>query len=160
LKKRFLGMGALFMATSALLAVGMASPAQAATACRTNSKKFVIEGKSDVTVKIQLCVTRSGNDRRATAIVQWNAGDKFGTPFDGFLIKLRLEHDQVAMRTNTLEAAPWINNDNISRKAFWTTTYPSSARGSWTADATVSYNINDDGKGDKTWQLHGSPSIS
>lgn len=29
--------------------------------------------------------------------------------------------------------------------------------GQFTADGKIVYNINSDGEGDKTWQLHGSP---
>ncbi|MFF8291765.1 hypothetical protein ACF068_21385 [Streptomyces sp. NPDC016309] len=52
-----------------------------------------------------------------------------------------------------------MNNYPESARLLITPSHYSSVPAGWTADGVVTYNVANDGGGDKTWQLGGSPSI-
>lgn len=73
---------------------------------------------------------------------------------------MRLEYDDWTRTSWTTSIAGPVNANYRGFEAIETNLYISSASGGWTADATVSYDIDRDGKGAKTWPLTGSPQIS
>jgi hypothetical protein len=167
-------------ATSALLgtAVIVSTPAQAAAIqhCSTSSKTFALPGKPDVKVSVQLCVKRTYVESngyrhyRAWANkVTWDGTSWFvgGKRFNDFSILPRLEHGKTRIQDcdygicGHLQMAGQINQSEHG------TYYPKvtvvdvkTKAKSWTADGFVDYDISDDGKPTKTWQLSGTSSVS
>ncbi|WP_406282496.1 hypothetical protein [Embleya sp. NBC_00896] len=151
--------------STAALVVGLGTPAQAAITqnCRSNEKSFSIPGSRDVSVTVDLCVQRDGSRYRAKAYVSW--GSWAGMPsnaFDNFNVTLRLERNDATQKSQGVNLTSMINhpsdyNHNVSWPTAWVT---SSARGGWSADGVVDYDINNDGRGGKKWDLYGSPLIT
>lgn len=144
------------MLTLAGALVLVSTPASAATQCKNNSKEFPTDWyNADVTVK--LCVSSANGGHFAEAYVNWSEAGS--NKFDKFVIEVRLERYDADMAVVTCSMTAAINslsvgNDFCGRGSF------ASGSGGWTADGRVIYNINNDGKGDFTWSLTGSPSIS
>ncbi|MEJ3749228.1 hypothetical protein WEI85_38945 [Actinomycetes bacterium KLBMP 9797] len=154
------------LAASTLAIVGVtalsAAPAQAAT-CKTSAEKQFDTVGSNVWIKVQLCVEKvATNTHRAYAYVIWEGDDlHFGYRFEKFDLKLRLERNDADMDVYTCHAADAINNKATSSKWCGYATSYSTADGGWTADGSVTYNINNDGDGDQApWSLPGTPKIS
>lgn len=157
------GAAIVALATGAFVfGAGTTAHAANGSACRQQDKSFSIPGKPDISVTINLCVERNNGRHRAVADVSW--GSWAGVPknaFDNFNVKIRLERYDRDQKTRSVNLTPYINAPDryahhITIETAWST---SSADGGWTSDGAVSYNINNDGKGDATWSLHGSPEI-
>lgn len=152
-------------ATMMLVSAGglalVAAPAEAASKCSAqNEKSFDLPGKPDVWVGIILCIDRtSAGNGHAFANIQWDGSFLGGKRFDKFELQVRIErYDSVfddARCSFTTPLNNRIEGGGECGGAVWT----SSAKGGWSADGTVTYNVNSDGKGDMTWELHGSPLV-
>lgn len=151
------------------------APATAAVPdkCNANyqSKTFDTPG-SDVTFKIKLCVSLNSSTGKyhAYAMGSWSGGGNYVVgEMDKFRLGLRLERSDALMRYASCEfrsGINWIEADSfkpsdiptiISGECDLNTDSTNSGGGTWTADGKIIYNINNDGDGDKTWELAGSP---
>jgi hypothetical protein len=144
------------------MTVAVATPAQAAT-CKTSAEKRFDTVGSDVWVRVQLCVEKvATNTHRAYAYVIWEGDDlHFGYRFEKFTLNLRLERNDADMDVFSCSVADAINNKATDDKWCGYATSYSTADGGWTADGSVSYNINNDGDGvQDPWSLPGTPKIS
>ncbi|GAA3875903.1 hypothetical protein GCM10022243_46010 [Saccharothrix violaceirubra] len=148
-----LGLAALFATT------GTANAAP--SACRTSTKSFDIPNNLDPTVHIELCVRQDDADVIATAHVEWNRGSigTVGQAFDTFDFDLRLERDDVTQSRAACNVKDRINDQKNGDHYCYTSWKRKGSAKTWSADGTVKYNINNDGKGDYTWQLTGTPRI-
>ncbi|MFD7391357.1 hypothetical protein ACFV46_23140 [Streptomyces sp. NPDC059852] len=124
----------------------------------TNSahKEFDTTG-TNVTVYIQLCVWRTGSTYDAEAYVNWGGGGGL-RKFDAFRMEVRLEKNDAAMSYNDCNLVSAINENSTGSRDCGTAARSGSGSG-WTADATVLYNLDLDGEGEKFWDLTGTPKI-
>ncbi|MEV7910831.1 MULTISPECIES: hypothetical protein [Streptomyces] len=162
------------LALSCATTFGVA-PAAAAVPdkCNANyqSKTFDTPG-SNVTFKIKLCVSLNSSSGKyhAYAMGSWSGGGNYAVgEMDKFLLLLRLERSDAIMRAESCEfrsGINWVPSDSfrpsdmptiISGECDLNTDATNSGGGKWTADGKIIYNIQNDGDGDKTWELGGSP---
>lgn len=133
-----------------------AAPASAATKCKSNSDELPTEWfNADVTVK--LCVRSANGGHFADGYVNWS--DAGSDKFDKFVVQVRLERNNVSQAVDTCSMTAAINSTSVGDDFCGRGSFAGGS-GGWTADGKVIYNINNDGKGDITWELTGSPSIS
>lgn len=151
---------ATVMATMGVMVV-LPGSANAAQACYPNVKSFSIPGQLDPTVTIDLCVRTDGPDIVAEAHISWDRGTvgTIGTAFDAFTLNLRLEKNDADIKkatcdSNLLRAINSHRDGDYFCQTSWANKGSSKK---WSADGNVVYNINNDGDGNKTWSLHGSP---
>ncbi|WP_345681035.1 hypothetical protein [Yinghuangia aomiensis] len=118
--------------------------------------------KPDISFTIQLCITnRPAGAHEAFAKVTWGSWDGVDSRarFDKVTVQVRAEKYDVSKASATGNLTARMNADDDGGwlgSAYSTLNSP----GGWSADATVTYNVNDDGKGDMTWDVYGSPVIS
>ncbi|WP_433466198.1 hypothetical protein [Spirillospora sp. CA-128828] len=153
-------LGIATLATTGALVTG--SAAQAATAaCYDNEKTFSLPGKPDVWVGIELCIHHTSADRRvAHADVSWDGSFLGGKRFDGFEVLIRIERNDTVYDYEWCDFTDTINSEPSSSHWYCSVAYTSTADGGWTADGAVIYNVNNDGDGDKVWDLHGTPKVT
>lgn len=155
-------LGVATLATTGVLING--SSAQAATsACYDNQKTIALPGKPDVWVGVELCIYHTSADRRlASADVTWDGAFLGGTRFDLFEIIIRIERNDTVYNHLWCDFTAEINSEPSSGYSHWycPIAYTSAADGGWSADGSVVYNVNNDGKGDMVWDLHGTALIS
>ncbi|MGW0778312.1 hypothetical protein ACWGI0_28165 [Streptomyces sp. NPDC054802] len=158
-----------------------AAPAHAATAkqCSTTSKSFNLPGKPDVRVSATLCIQRTGvfggyrYYKAWLSKVTWNGTSSFigGTRFNHIDVLVRAEHG----RTRISNCAYGICERNyltsmINDREKGSKTYSSGASGygiafvktratNWTADATASFDIANDGIPTRKWELRGTRTV-
>ncbi|WP_460066790.1 hypothetical protein [Streptomyces sp. YKOK-I1] len=137
-------------------------------ACTLYQEKSFSTPGSDVKVWIKLCIEYySEGGYEATAYYKWSGSG--GTDlddnrkFDQFDIQVRVEqHDpddgDIVKAARVCDA-----RYNINTTDSWSGSCPkwySHSRAlTWSADGTVTYDIDRDGKGAYTWELGGSPQI-
>ncbi|CAL9636495.1 hypothetical protein [Streptomyces sp. enrichment culture] len=125
--------------------------------CRgTQHKEFATPG-TDVDFYITLCVWRTGSRYDAEAFGSWSDGGGI-RKFDAFRVEIRLEKNDGAVTYNSCNYRDAIN-DNSSRGFTCGTASAVGSGNGWTADATILYNYDMDGKGEYFWNLTGSPVI-
>lgn len=150
----------------------VASPAAAAdgTKCTgVQSKSFNLPNKSDITVYVYLCFISQSGRAYAQARATWRYNSvPLGSihKFDRFDIDLRLEHrdtegggDTVLTRTTCTHWLGWVND------ATWPESYDLACdvsrsyytAGYWSTDATIIYDIDNDGGGSADWDVTGTP---
>ncbi|GIG90417.1 hypothetical protein [Plantactinospora endophytica] len=152
---------------SVAVALGLfvASPqaAQAESACNPSSKTFNIPNALDVEVTVLLCVrTASGGMVYATGLVEWNRGNIGNisdNTFENFILNLRLERDDADIRETACNVRTAINNYRDGQLGCTTAQAAKGKTTTWTADGNVVANIDNDGNGNSTWSLGGSPRI-
>ncbi|GAB3668722.1 hypothetical protein GCM10027589_35410 [Actinocorallia lasiicapitis] len=147
------------------LAAGVATPASAAswTKCSAvQSKEFPTSG-FDADVRITMCITKwtggSGGQTlytRAYANVSW--GDSGDDKFEKFDLQVRLEQNDRVITSRTCALARTL--DSTSGSTTCSVDGPLNS-GANSSDGKVTYNINDDGLGDRApWELGGSPLLN
>lgn len=144
------------------LTVIPAAPASAVTSCSSwQGKSFNLPNKPDMTVWARNCIYKDGTYRRARIEYEWADTGWFGRRFDKFIVKPRLERNDADYSTASCDITSKINDSTSSDKGTcYATAYYSSLSGGWTADGSVTYNIDADGLGDRGWSLTGSPAVS
>ncbi|MEX1652157.1 MULTISPECIES: hypothetical protein [Streptomyces] len=174
MNRSFRKIGGTALAGSVLLTgfgLVSATPAAAADTCSAyQSKEFDTPGV-DVDVKIRLCVRKSGGVHLAYAEGTWGDGGGPVANFEQFDIHVRVERSDVVKNQSTCSLSGDLNlygsgsfdERGTSRSGslhcgFMTST-TASGTGGWSADGSVTYNINNDGEGAHTWDLTGSPTI-
>ncbi|MEU9285562.1 hypothetical protein AB0D57_12765 [Streptomyces sp. NPDC048275] len=159
LMRTITGAAATALALGGLIAMpGTASAATDAACSASQNKEFDTVGQN-YDVSIKLCVYKDGNDYKARAYVSWGDGGLQTGGMEKFNVQVRLEHDDADKATKTVDYSGAMNYSSSGDNYHTTDTYTSTADGGWTADGTVTYNIDLDGDGDKTWALGGSPSV-
>ncbi|MGC4806077.1 hypothetical protein [Micromonospora sp. DT233] len=161
--------------TVAVVSLVPASPAAADNGQRCNenvqSKTFALPGKPDVVHHVMLCF-RSFDDGKADArsLNYWDFEDLVppvaGVRFDAYSIEVTIERrdtetsaDQVMSRW-TCDLKAYVNGPrpaNLPNEVCWTPWISYSWQGHWSADAKITYDINNDGKGSATWNITGTP---
>jgi hypothetical protein len=141
-----------------------ASPADAASACHTNDRRFSVPGE-DLNVHVQLCVgtgiINGVESVHATARVSWDRSvPNIVNSFDFFSVTVRLERADRVIRDNECEVHQRIGGSARGAAPVCSTSWvEKGAARTWTADGIVTYDINNDGKGRFTWDLTGSPAL-
>jgi hypothetical protein len=150
--------------------VAVAEPASAATRCGPYQPREFDTPGFNVDLKIRLCVSNSNGVHAAIAQGNWNDGGGLTAKFDKIYVTLRPERNNVNKGRNACSLTNSINlydegkfsrngtSHNDTRCGFFASS-TSNLDGGWTADGTVTYNINEDGKGDRVWHLKGSPPV-
>jgi hypothetical protein len=148
------------LATFTIAAAGvvvLGSPAQAAPCGSSQKKEFPTSGyNTDISIK--LCVTQTSEGKvRATADGYWTDGGGV-RKFDNFDLQVRLEGEGgVNILKTTCDYTSEINGLSSGGFQCHTTWLePATARG-LTADGTVYYDLDADGKGGYSWGLQGTP---
>jgi len=147
------------LVTAAGAVVAFGAPAQAAPTCKTSAKDFALPGTADEKVTVKLCIAKISGGHKATATVtaySWDSSQYEDPRFDDFGITLRVERKNVVKESRKFPL-PWVSHPNQTR-TYTLHDYGGSA-GGWSADATVRWDINNDGKGGGNWGLAGTPTI-
>lgn len=154
------------LAASTLVVGGMtalgAAPAFAYTEKCTDyqHKEFPTPGY-DVDVWIKLCVSSTLSGYHfANAYGYYSDGGGAINNFDNFDLQVRVERSDVSKGSLTCDYTNSLNNNGTGAFSCGSASTTSTADGGWTADATVYYNINQDGSGGYSWGLTGTPSIT
>lgn len=158
---------ALAVATGVAVAVAPVAANAAELKCNsegTNKKTFNIPEQLDPTVEITLCVRKNtaGNWVTASAFVEWTRGPVgIIGGFDKFEFNLRIEKADVIKARYGCYPRDAINSLADGEYLCPSNEFGVAADGAntWTADATVRYNIDGDGLGDFLWDLTGSPQV-
>ncbi|MFI6522313.1 hypothetical protein ACIBF1_42670 [Spirillospora sp. NPDC050679] len=159
------------LATSALATV-TAPPAQAAASqCKTNYLSYQPKGFLAIKVNVtaELCVRPSGDGYvLASGYLFWDRGTgSMGDGFDRFDLQLRLERSDAVVTSTNCTATAAINRyrdsfslppEGYAVRCGSIIATKGSAR-TWSADGQIIFNYNNDGKGDFTSQLTGSPLV-
>lgn len=155
---------ALAVATGVAVAVAPVAAHAAEQKCNEagqNKRTFKIPDQLDPTVEITLCVRKntSGNWVSASAFVEWTRGPVgIIGGFDKFEFNLRIEKDDAVKARYGCYPRDAINNLHNGEYLCPSREFGVAAdsANTWTADATVRYNIDGDGKGDYLWDLTGT----
>ena len=163
--------------TAALAALGLAvaaAPAEAATQkCKFDTTRVIkIPKQADLEVRQQTCVIRfpqaSGSKFKAWVYTTWQrtgSGPILRKRVEDYIVNARLEFNRKGKDRNIEVAKCAITASINSRPAgSHTCQTPVSANfvdGSpaFTGDGTNVYDVNGDGKGNKRWDLAGSPRV-
>jgi len=157
----------------------LAGPAEAAgnsTKCHSSSRTFALPGKPDVKLNLSICAKSwaHGGHRHYRAWLgkaSWS-GSSFwigGKRFSDVSVHMRLEHGKKAVdncdngicTVKTISQA--INDNNDGSRSYSSSGYGSlgmiSKTRGWTAAASVDVDIANDGRGPRTWELHGTAAV-
>ncbi|MFD4835325.1 hypothetical protein ACFWPV_36655 [Streptomyces uncialis] len=139
---------------------GSASAAAAKKCTATQTKELDTVGPN-LDLKVELCVHRNASNQYwASVNVAWtDGGGGVCCGMEKVNVEVRLERNNGVLRDKTYNYAAAINLTGSGSQGHRTDYYSSSSAGGWTADGKVVHNIQNNGAGDGTWQLGGSPSI-
>ncbi|MFF9785711.1 hypothetical protein [Streptomyces nigrescens] len=152
--------------------VTMASPAQAAssTQCHTTKKSFDLPYRADVDVKATICAKYTGtwggyrHYQMWLHKISWD-GAWWSNADMSLYFSVRGEHGSDWRSSGEVNnVTDEINGSSSGSKTFKTggygygITYVTTKKRDWTADAYAVYNAHD-GRGDRTWQLHGTAPV-
>ncbi|WP_432092949.1 hypothetical protein [Streptomyces sp. bgisy100] len=133
----------------------------------SSSRPFRRAPNVAVGVSVNVCISKTGGNPGtyyATTRTNWYGG--FLIPgvkrFDEFSVHLRLEKNNGNKQTIVCDLTRDINThkwSNGTARKCMQDGYVGSA-GGWSSDGYVVYDYDGDGKGDRKWQLKGSPAIN
>ncbi|MFE6737937.1 hypothetical protein [Streptomyces tubercidicus] len=132
------------------------APAQAAGGCSRSQHKELSTSGYDVDIYVKMCIYYNGATYVGTAQGYWQEAG--GHKFDNFDVQARVEEFGWTKSRKTSDQTAEINGrtaDSFQVQAEWL----SGQENGFTADGKITYNINDDGKGDMVWNLAGSPAV-
>jgi hypothetical protein len=109
-------------------------------------------------VAMKTCVVKNGNARYAYVYVA-QARATGGATWDLFKVHARLEKSDANKATRWCDFTADMNRYLSPSFTCRTATVTSTATGGWTGDASILFNFNLDGLGDKSRALTGSPSV-
>jgi len=170
-KTRWLTKAAAVAALACGLLVSLTgTPALAATVTKCSGeqhKSFPTPG-NDTDVYITVCIhTISTYERLAWYYLSWKDGGDSDVDddrkFDKFTVQIRIERYDSVQNDISQSLRASINTHSTGTYDYtgYGAGYTDTDRlGGWTADATVTYNIDRDGEGDYKWQLTGSPQVT
>ncbi|WKX70752.1 hypothetical protein [Streptomyces sp. XD-27] len=128
---------------------------------KTVSRTIALPGKPDVTVKAKNCIA-NGHDGQfnARTVVSWDGGaDWFGNKrFNSFKLNSRVEWAGGNRIYSNASLAGSINEKSSGSHSEYIP-YTSDRQGKYTMDATLKWDVADDGKGAVTWALPDSPRV-
>ncbi|MGW6460250.1 hypothetical protein ACWF94_30720 [Streptomyces sp. NPDC055078] len=160
-----------------------AAPAHAAPSkqCKTSFKSFALPGKPDVRVSATICIQRyrvSGPYRYYKAWlhkVSWDGTSGWfigGKRFHELSFSVRAEHGRTSIANCSHGGICEVNHlsSSVNARERGSKTHPSGAGGygiawvktkkaNWTGDATATYDIADDGRPGKQWELAGTSAV-
>jgi hypothetical protein len=155
--------------TTSFTLVGFSAPAFAEvvpnstlTSCASwQSHSVALPGKPDVTLSARPCILV--NDDHQKAEIQWKQHSDSvgpGTRWDEVYVHVNLEHDDNGYSPTNCYITSDLNdadNDVSGTCAMGWKSY----NNSWyyTSDGLIEYDINNAGKDEYYWNLHGSPSL-
>jgi hypothetical protein len=150
---------AMAVAGAASTVAFTASPAAAATNCKTSTREFPTSG-FNADVSIELCHQRtwggpggSNSYDHAYAKIKWSEAGS--SKFDKFVVQVRLEYNDAVKRTDYCNITSQINSSSSGSYTCTGGTLVNAFAN--TADGKVTYNLNDDGQGDlPAWDLAGT----
>ncbi|MFC9972668.1 hypothetical protein ACFVH6_17445 [Spirillospora sp. NPDC127200] len=157
---RLLATGVAATSLTGLGALTLAAPANATDSkCATSTKEFPTTG-FNADVKVQLCLHRnwsgpggSNETKWATAVVSW--GESGSGKWENFDVQVRIEQNDGVVKSKTCD----VTNIGNTSGSYTCKLGPYTNISGNTADGKVVYNINDDGKGNQTWDLAGTPKL-
>ncbi|MFC9755166.1 hypothetical protein [Streptomyces sp. NPDC056921] len=180
LKRSTASVLAAFVALGGTLALTGTAHAATTTHCKTSTKTIALPGKPDVKVSLNICVKYTGSSggyRHYKAWLNkasWDGTSWFtgGKRFNDFSVLMYAQSGSTTKKNCSYgiceqrEISTQINGSEKGSK-----TYPTGASGfgevyvttkkkNWTADATAYYDIADDGKNGKSWNLAGTAAVS
>ncbi|MBO2455716.1 hypothetical protein J4573_52180 [Actinomadura barringtoniae] len=152
-----------------------ASAASSTTKCHNtdskNYKNFDLPGKTDIVGEGRTCITKYSDGRlTATIRFQWSEATLpavgSGHKFDKFNINVRLDRrpngstSDIALAKRTCDVTSDVNADWSGETACGISV-PDAYNSSFdfSTDGSLTYNIDNDGDGDSTFQLYGSPLV-
>lgn len=143
---------------------GVASAAADAEPIRRCSKSQTREFPTsgfNTDVRLQLCIHYDYANKGYWASATGEATDTGGVrKFDRFDLKIAVQRNNKNVLTRTYGHAREINEvDSGVPINDWARYFRGSRKGTFTADAVVTYDLDADGKGPRKWQLHGTPPI-
>ena len=129
--------------------------------CYSNTTDFALPNKPDISVTIKTCVESTGYNRRAYLQGSWSGSLGFigGKRFDSFVVYNRLERYDTSIAINDCDLTGLMNNEYSGTFSCVGPWHYSTSLNGWSGDGKAVYNIDADGLGNKTWDLHGSPLI-
>ncbi|MER5475356.1 hypothetical protein ABZX90_20540 [Streptomyces sp. NPDC002935] len=138
--------------------LGLATPAAANSSCSAWQHHEFDTNWYNTDMSIEVCVERDVTGvYRAWAMIDWQEGGS--NKFNNLDLHLRLEKYDVVVKGAVCDFTDEVNSreadGGVLCQVPWTSTTP----GGLTGDATVLYDIADDGLGEKRWDLGGSPSM-
>lgn len=137
-----------------------AQPASAAAAgCHENpDREFDTPWYNTDVNDVNVCIGEQfGGEYRAVIYGYFTDGGDGSRKFDEFRINVRIEQDGwIHVAANTCSYTREVNAMSSGGFQCVVEDVPVGG-GAITADGSITYNINSDGRGDYTWQLHGSP---
>ena len=156
--------------TGCLLAT--AAPAQAAptTQCRTSTKTSALPGKPDVKVSATVCIkrTKAGTNRAYTvwlSKVSWDGTSGFigGKRFNSLDFLARAKHGRTVIdncssniceeRNVTSEISDREKGSKTFQPGDYGAVYISAKVPNWVGDGLITYDVADDGKPTKEWDI-------
>ncbi|NUK00565.1 hypothetical protein HRW18_13280 [Streptomyces lunaelactis] len=141
--------------------LGGATPASAAVIasnCANYQQKTFPTSGWNTTVSIEVCVQKDSTGvYRARALVHWVDGGS--GKFNNFDLHLRLEKYDVVQKGAVCDFTGEINGQSRGDGFPCETVWGPGVAGQMTGDATVLYDLKDDGVGEFRWDLGGSPSM-
>lgn len=149
--------------TVALTTTATAGPAHASTSnCTDDQHKSFPTPGFNTDLYVDVCVFSSGyTGHYARFGVVWLDGGDSATDgdrkFDALRLNVRLERYDHVYTTASCSIAGKVNRNEYGNASCLTSTFKLSKHEGWTADGTVTYDIDRDGEGSKTWSLTGSP---
>jgi hypothetical protein len=151
-----------------------APPAQAATQkCKFSATRVIkIPKQADLEVRQQTCVIRfpqaNGSKFKAWVYTTWQrtgSGPILNKRVEDYIVRARLEFNQPGDDRN-IEVAKCNITSAINRRPAGSQTCQTPVSvlfvdgpPEFTGDGTVIYDVNGDGKGNKRWDLDGSPRV-
>lgn len=136
-----------------------AAPASAASKCGEDQKKtFYPPGRANTFVTARTCVQTDGTMKRGWVEISWTG--KAGAKFDDFIVTARLERNDAERGYAYCPITSDVNGSSSGSYTCDPLPVRTSQTGGWTGDGKIIYDYNDDGKGDFTWDLKGSPKLS
>ncbi|HEY9292907.1 MAG TPA: hypothetical protein VIP98_16630 [Microlunatus sp.] len=151
------------LASTAIAMVGTNTPAQAdVSGCTDDQHKSFSTPGFDTDLWVDVCIFSSGyTGHYARFGVVWvDGGDSAADgnrKFDALRLNVRLERYDSVILTASCSIAGDVNRNESGNDSCYTETFKSSLLGGWTSDGTVTYDLDRDGEGSKTWSLTGSP---
>ncbi|MFE9663543.1 hypothetical protein [Streptomyces sp. NPDC005955] len=149
------------LALVGVVALPTTASAAAAKKCSGVQTKELDTVGPNLDLKVELCVHRDASNRyHASVNVNWtDGGGGACCGMEKVEVQVRLERTDAVKAEKTHGYAAAINLDGSGTMGHSTAKVTNSSAGGWTADGKIVYNIQNDGAGDQTWQLGGSPSI-
>lgn len=139
------------------------APALAGVECTSSQHKEISTPGWDTDLYVKVCGSGGGGSNRgAFVIVSWSDGGDSANDgdrkFDKLRVQARVERHGTSRASKSWSIAGKVNrNKSGTWTSPWVRTGGGQPSGGWTGDGAVTYDVDRDGAGSRTWQLKGSP---